>query len=62
MIQVGTIVKIVDRTGVVLGMCIKVVGPYKKRIALIGDVIILSVRRITLKSLKKWNDFVGRST
>jgi len=57
MIQVGTIVKIVDRTGVVLGMCIKVVGPYKKRIALIGDVIILSVRRINPKKFKKMKWF-----
>lgn len=33
MIQVGSIVKVCDKTGVVLGTCIKVLGDSKKRIA-----------------------------
>lgn len=51
MIQVGTIRKVSDKTGVVLVQCIKVLGPSKKRIAFIGDVIIVSVKRIILKNL-----------
>ena len=37
----------------VLGICIKVLGHAKKRIAFIGDVIIISVRRIILKNFIK---------
>lgn len=53
MIQDGTIVKVCDKTGVVLGICIKVLGHTKKRIALLGDVIIISVRRINPKKFHK---------
>lgn len=49
MIQVGTICKVSDKTGVVLVQCIKVLGSSKKRIAVIGDVIIVSVKRINTK-------------
>lgn len=56
MIQAGTLVKVVDKTGVTIGQCIKVVGPHKKRIAYIGDVIIMSVKRLNPKKFKnmKW--------
>jgi len=53
MIQDGTIVKVCDKTGVVLGICIKVLGHAKKRIAFLGDVIIISVRRINPKKFYK---------
>jgi large subunit ribosomal protein L14 len=53
MIQDGTIVKVCDKTGVVLGICIKVLGHAKKRIAILGDVIIISVRRINPKKFHK---------
>lgn len=59
MIQVGTILKVCDKTGVNLVQCIKVIGPYKKRIAYISDVIIVSVvlinpkKFINMKSFKK---------
>jgi len=51
MIQVGTIVKITDATGITLGQCIKVLGSSKKRIAYIGEVILISVKRINLRKL-----------
>jgi ribosomal protein L14 len=45
MIQVGTILKVTDKTGVVLVQCIKILGASsKKRIAYLGDVILVSVR------------------
>jgi ribosomal protein L14 len=44
MIQVCSLVKVVDKTGVVLGICIKVLGSAKKRIAFLGEAFILSVR------------------
>jgi large subunit ribosomal protein L14 len=49
MIQVGTIIKICDKSGVNNAQCIKVIGPYKKRIAFIGDIIIISVISINTK-------------
>jgi len=49
MIQVGSILKVCDKTGVSLVKCIKVLGPIKKRIALIGDVILVSVKHINPK-------------
>lgn len=52
MIQAGTIVKVVDKSGITLGQCIKVVGPHKKRIAYIGDVIIISVKQLNPKKFK----------
>jgi large subunit ribosomal protein L14 len=53
MIQVGTILKVCDKTGVVLVQCIKVLGNSKKRIAQIGDVVIVSVQHINPRKFKK---------
>lgn len=44
MIQVGTLLRVVDKSGVVIAQCIKVFGPSKKRIAFLGDVILVSVK------------------
>jgi large subunit ribosomal protein L14 len=44
MIQMGAILKVTDKTGVVLVLCIKVLGPAKKRIAFLGDVVLVSIR------------------
>jgi large subunit ribosomal protein L14 len=49
MIQVGTILRVCDKTGVSLVKCIKVLGPSKKRIAYIGDVVLVSVQNINSK-------------
>lgn len=53
MIQQGSIVKVCDKTGVVLGVCIKVLGHAKKRIACLGEVVVISVRRINPKKFQK---------
>jgi len=52
MIQVGTILKVSDKTGVVLVQCIKVLGNAHRRIALLGDMILVSVRRINPKKFQ----------
>lgn len=49
MIQLGSILKVTDRTGVVLVQCIKVFGSSEKRIAYLGDVILVSVKKINVK-------------
>lgn len=57
MIQVGTILKICDKTGVNTVQCIKVLGHYKKRLAYIGDVIIVSVISINSKKFQNMKLF-----
>lgn len=52
MIQSGTILKVSDKTGVVLVQCIKVLGTSKKRLASLGDVVLVSVKRINPKRFK----------
>jgi len=44
MIQLGSIIKVTDKTCVVLAQCIKIPGPKKKKIAYIGDIILVSVQ------------------
>jgi len=51
MIQLGTILKITDKTGVVLGQCIKVLNVRNNRIAGIADLILISVKWINVKRL-----------
>jgi len=53
MIQVNTILNVSDKTGVVLVKCIKVLNTRKSRIAFLGDVLIVSVKRINPKKIKK---------
>lgn len=57
MIQVGSILKVSDKTGVSLVKCVKVYGPYKKKIATIGDLILASVKHINPKKFKKMKLF-----
>jgi ribosomal protein L14 len=44
MIQLGTYLNICDKTGVVLGQCIKVLGGRKRYIGKLGDIILISVK------------------
>jgi len=49
MIQVGTVLKVCDKTGVVLVKCIKVFGDHRHKLALLGDLVLVSVLRINPK-------------
>jgi len=51
MIQQGTMLKVTDKTGVVVVQCIKVFGPIRKKIAYLGDVVVVSVKKINIKKL-----------
>ena len=53
MIQVNSILSVCDSTGVMLVKCIKVLGPYKKKIAYMGDLVIVSVQRVNPRRLKR---------
>lgn len=57
MIQEGTILNVCDKTGIMLVKCIKVMGPYKKKIAYIGDLVIVSVQRVNPRKLKRLKMF-----
>jgi len=46
MIQVGSMVKVTDKTGVMFAQCIKVLRSGKDRIAYLGDMVIVTVIRI----------------
>jgi len=53
MIQMGTILRITDKTCVVLAQCIKVLGSYKKKIAFLGDLILVSIQWINAKKFAR---------
>ena len=57
MIQLGTLVKVSDKSGVILGKCIKILGFSNKKIAYIGDVILIVVKRINNKHFKNMKLF-----
>jgi large subunit ribosomal protein L14 len=52
MIQVGTLLKVTDKTGVNLVKCIKVLGSSKNRIANLGDLVLVSIRQVNPKKLR----------
>lgn len=52
MIQQQTILKVVDNSGAKTVKCIKVLGGFKKKIAKLGDTIIVSVQKLRNKSKK----------
>lgn len=45
----GTILKVTDKTGIALVQCIKVFGHSHKRIAFLGDVVLVSVKWVSRK-------------
>jgi len=50
MIQLETILKVLDNSGAKTVKCIKVLGGFKKRYAKVGDFIIVSVQELRNKS------------
>ncbi|MCI4626471.1 MAG: 50S ribosomal protein L14 [Candidatus Magnetoovum sp. WYHC-5] len=44
MIQVETMLEVADNSGAKKVQCIKVLGGYRKRYAVIGDIIVVSVK------------------
>ena len=50
MIQQQTILKVSDNSGAKTVRCIKVLGGFKKKIARLGDVIVVSVQQLRNKS------------
>lgn len=56
MIQDGTLVKITDNTGGIIGEVFKVPGSSKKRYASLGDIVIIAVKTATPRKPVKKKD------
>ena len=50
MIQQQTILKVTDNSGAKTVKCIKVLNGFKRKVALIGDIIVVSVQKLRNKS------------
>jgi large subunit ribosomal protein L14 len=53
MIQHKTKLKVVDNSGAKIAKCIKVLGGLRKKIAKLGDVLIVVVKEVRNKSKQK---------
>jgi large subunit ribosomal protein L14 len=49
MIQVGTVLNVIDNTGAKTARCLKVFPGYKRRYANLGDIILVSVKSFRSK-------------
>jgi large subunit ribosomal protein L14 len=49
MIQVGTILNVIDNSGARKACCIKVILGYQRRYANVGDVIVVSIKSLRTK-------------
>lgn len=49
MIQVGTILNVIDNSGARKACCIKVISGYKRRYAYIGDLVVVSIKSLRTK-------------
>jgi large subunit ribosomal protein L14 len=52
MIQLQTLLKVADNSGAKTVKCIKVLGGFKKKVANLGDVIVVSIQKLRNKSKK----------
>jgi large subunit ribosomal protein L14 len=55
MIQLGSILKVVDNSGAKTAKCIKVLGGYKKRVAKTGDLVVVSIQKLRANIQKNYN-------
>lgn len=58
MLQAGTVVKITDNGGGEIGKIFKVLGGSKRRYAMIGDLVVLSVKKAAPRKAIKKKDVV----
>lgn len=53
MIQAQTIFRVSDNSGAKKVKCIKVLGGFKRKVASVGDLIVVSIRRVKQHKKKK---------
>lgn len=51
MLQLMSMIKVADRTGVVLAQCLKVLGGRKDRLSRLGNVLLITVKQIDVQRL-----------
>jgi len=49
MIQIGTMLNVIDNSGAKKAYCIKIIQGYKKRYARLGDLILVSIKMLRKK-------------
>ena len=54
MLQLQSFLNIRDNTGVRLVKCIKVLGGFKRRYAVIGDIVVVSVRAMRVRNKNRF--------
>ena len=59
MIQQQTILKVADNSGAKTVKCIKILGGFKKRYAKLGEIIVVSIKKLRNKSKKTTKLFKG---
>ena len=59
MIQQQTILKVADNSGAKIVKCIKILGGFKKRYAKLGEIIVVSIKKLRNKSKKTTKLFKG---
>ena len=59
MIQQQTILKVADNSGEKTVKCIKILGGFKKRYAKLGEIIVVSIKKLRNKSKKTTKLFKG---
>ena len=59
MIQPRSIVKIADNSGGKIGRVFKVLGSSKKRYAIIGEIVVISVQKATPRATTKKKDILN---
>ena len=52
MIQQQTILKVSDNSGAKTAKCIKILGGFKRKFAIAGDIIVVSIKQLRNKSKK----------
>ncbi len=52
MIQQGTILRVSDNSGAKTAKCLKVLGGFKKKYAILGDTIVVSIQQLRNRSKK----------
>lgn len=53
MIQLRTLVNIIDNSGGIIGRCIKILHPHNRKYAKIGDIILVSIKEVGGSNSKK---------
>ena len=56
MLILGSVVRVVDKSGVVLAECIQVVGHFQKRVASVGSFMVVTVRWVNARRMALLKD------